>query len=962
MMFVHFFLSILVFSIPCNSIPYPKLYDTTKESFPTQNEIISATLRDLVTGYVYQIKQYISATRGFIRTDITDGQISYRLYQSKDSSDRYSIEDGNCGNTNWPQSEDQRWFLLAGPYSLLQSDAFNCYDTNFEVHTEQIRGYTDLDETVKKCNYDSEVVISWIIPDKEKDKPIAVRIETESEKFQLDIFERISLGEKEESTILRLPPGNGCTNLKLTETFTANSPSMDDIRFTSVLSQIDWKSPSRSEVFIDQDHQYARFESFEAETSIVYDLRLGVQYNFNRKEGEILCESGPIQDGRLQTILKWLQAYQDNFESSFGFDHVQYLGKDFCNSGKILTCHIWELTGTNYVHEGDKYDKFVVVFYAFEKMQRNDKVFHIPSSIEQFGYNNKNGKLSREFWQRKDIHAFSNPTYEEIMDTEYRLEKCFDSPESRKTFDFSLALDGGDPTEFLQLFKISDQIKRGIRESFNSRETISLSRIIGIELAQMDGGSDRRILAAVSFVNKPALQKSFLVTDVHVDLDRLKDRTEKLPLHMCMESLSEKNIRNFIFYRAENLCISLTDEQVSTIDTKKGKTFCQMYQNKANKPKNVVQEKGVENLDEELQEFVSKQPAFSINLGEKQRKMRIMKVFSHTASFSAYDYPTSISFQNKFKSDDKKKVTTIEASLADCRRICKNAELTQCNAFSYCETPKGIGECSLVSHSTLLSDLSIVEDSSDCNMYILSSFSLFEKGEEAHVKLISSYESISDGNPETCAIKCLADNKCKSFAVCRGADLTFGCDFFSKERPPVSIDHEQLCTLYSTRDAFSFGVTNDDIVEDVFVTQDSVPFMICSQMCQRSKETACMSFNYCEENNRCQLASATVASTSNLKKVPGCLNYQRDYDYTPPNRSPSSPLVKTVTTLTGGGVFGIVITFFVIGLALGAVGLILVLQYRARIAVSSLSLSTFRWHRQQDEVEVGPPEISDNSA
>lgn len=166
----------------------------------------------------------------------------------------------------------------------------------------------------------------------------------------------------------------------------------------------------------------------------------------------------------------------------------------------------------------------------------------------------------------------------------------------------------------------------------------------------------------------------------------------------------------------------------------------------------------------------------------------------------------------------------------------------------------------------------------------------------------------------------------------------------------------------TARDAFSFGVTNDDVVGEVFVTRDAVPFKLCSQMCQRSREIPCMSFNYCEESNQCQLATTTVASSSNLKKVPGCLNHQRDYDYTPPNRSPAGPIIETVTTLSGAGVFGIVVTFFVVGLALGAIGLIMVLQYRARIAVSSLSLSTFRWHRQQDEVEVGHSEISDNNA
>lgn len=257
--------------------------------------------------------------------------------------------------------------------------------------------------------------------------------------------------------------------------------------------------------------------------------------------------------------------------------------------------------------------------------------------------------------------------------------------------------------------------------------------------------------------------------------------------------------RNFIFYRADNLCISLTDEQASTIETKKGKTFCQMYQNKADEPKDVVLEKAVEDLSGELQEFVSKQPAFSINIGNKQRKMQIMQVFSHKGSFSTYDIPTAVMLQKKFVSEDKKKVTTIQTTMADCRRICKDAELTQCNSFSYCEAPNGIGECSLVSYSTALSDPSIVQDSPDCDLYTLSSLSLFEKGEEGHMKFTQPYESMADGDPELCAKKCLEDNKCKSFAVCRGSDLTFGCDLFSKPRPPVSMDYEQLCTLYSRK-------------------------------------------------------------------------------------------------------------------------------------------------------------------
>ena len=126
--------------------------------------------------------------------------------------------------------------------------------------------------------------------------------------------------------------------MKFPETFSANVPPMDRVRFTSVLSLTDLKIPARSEVFIDHSHRYARLESFEDETASVYDLKLGVQYNFIKKQGDIVCESGPIVDGPLQTIEKWLYSYQHNFKSLGKFDHVQYLGKGFCVSHDAFSC------------------------------------------------------------------------------------------------------------------------------------------------------------------------------------------------------------------------------------------------------------------------------------------------------------------------------------------------------------------------------------------------------------------------------------------------------------------------------------------------------------------------------------------------------------------------------------------------------------------------------------------------
>jgi len=227
-----------------------------------------------------------------------------------------------------------------------------------------------------------------------------------------------------------------------------------------------------------------------------------------------------------------------------------------------------------------------------------------------------------------------------------------------------------------------------------------------------------------------------------------------------------------------------------------------MYQNKAEEPKNVILEKGLTKLSDVLRGFATSQPEFQVDFGDTKKKMKIMQVFSHPASFSSRDIPTKISLGKKFRSDDKKKVTVIETTADECRRICRDAQLTQCSAFSFCRTPKGTGECALVGYASALSDSSIIEDDSGCDMYTLSPFSLFEKGEEGHLSFSQSFDSASQTDSSSCAKKCLEDNRCKSFAICRGSDLIFGCEFFTKSRPAVTMDYEQLCTLYTGRYIF----------------------------------------------------------------------------------------------------------------------------------------------------------------
>lgn len=151
-----------------------------------------------------------------------------------------------------------------------------------------------------------------------------------------------------------------------------------------------------------------------------------------------------------------------------------------------------------------------------------------------------------------------------------------------------------------------------------------------------------------------------------------------------------------------------------------------------------------------------------------------------------------------------------------------------------------------------------------------------------------------------------------------------------------------------------YVVTGIDLVsgDDVLTKQDGVDANTCANFC--NKETDCKSINFCNEpaTTTCELTmNSPLEPSAKTVRNERCLNYvsKSGLSSTWGGRQEKSPVAEKSNRMSGGAFFGVICAMIILGLVLGAIGLVGYNRYQQRgIGLPGLGVSV-KYVRQNND-------------